>query len=141
NWVFAGYGVPRVCARHGEPAVGVKTLFRSRTPGWAYALLALGVLPFLIAVHATRKSMLAPSWPFCARCKALRTRNLVLGWSGIAVGIALSCAMGAVANADFEGLEGARAARFPTSTACPHRPTTAFQMRAEPFMASHPLVN
>ncbi len=21
NWVFAGYGVPHVCSRHGEPAV------------------------------------------------------------------------------------------------------------------------
>jgi hypothetical protein len=105
DWVLAGYGVPRVCARHGEPAAGVKTVFRSRTPGWAYALLPLGVVPYFIAVHATGKTMLAPAWPFCVRCKALRTRNLVLGLSGIAVGIVLFCVTGAVANADFEGAE------------------------------------
>lgn len=101
QWVFAGYAVPQVCARHGEPAAGVKTRFRSRTPGWAYALLALGVVPYLIAVAATRTTIVAPSWPFCAQCKALRTRNLILGLSGIVVGIALFCAMGAVAGADF----------------------------------------
>ena len=77
DWVLAGYGVPQVCARHGQPAAGVKTQFRSRTPGWAYALLALGVVPYLVAFYATRKTIFAPSWPFCAQCKALRTRNLI----------------------------------------------------------------
>jgi hypothetical protein len=103
DWVLAGHGVPQVCARHGEPAAGVKTQFRTRTPGWAYALIVLGVVPYFIAVYATRKTIFAPSWPFCAQCKALRTRNLVLGLSGMAVGIALFCAMGAVASADFVG--------------------------------------
>jgi len=105
DWVYAGYGVPRVCARHGEPAAGVNTVFRSRTPGWAYLLLALGVLPYVIAVYATRKTILAPSWPFCARCKALRTGNLVRGLAGIAAGVVLFCVMGAVASADFAGAE------------------------------------
>jgi len=66
----------------------------------AYALLALGVVPYLIALAATRKTILAPSWPFCARCRALRTRNRIIGLSGIALGIALFCALAAVTNAD-----------------------------------------
>lgn len=105
DWALAGYGVPRVCARHGEPGVGTRTVFQSRTPGWAYVLLPLGLLPYFIAVHATRRTILAPAWPFCARCKALRVRNRVAGVAWIALGVALFCATGAVANAAFEGAE------------------------------------
>ena len=95
--------MPHVCARHGEPASGAKTRFRSRTPGWAYARLALGVVPYLIAFYATRKTSLAPAWPFCGQCKALRTRNRIVGLSGMAVGIAAFCSMAGVTNADFSG--------------------------------------
>jgi hypothetical protein len=90
NWVFAGYGVPPVCTRHGEPAVrGVRTRLQSRAPGWVYALLLLGCLPYLIAVHATRRTVLAQAWPFCARCAALRLRLQVIGALGVGGAIVL----------------------------------------------------
>ena len=50
-WVSSGHGLPPVCSRHGEPAAdGVAISVPSRPPGWAYALLVVGLLPFVIAV-------------------------------------------------------------------------------------------
>ncbi len=90
NWVAAGYAVPQVCARHGEPAAeGVRTRFQSRPPSWSYVLLILGALPFLIVAYSVRKTVYAPSWPFCAQCKALRTRLLVIGCVTLVAGAAL----------------------------------------------------
>jgi hypothetical protein len=72
----------------------------------------LGVCParvgrgaYLIAVYATRKTILASAWPFCGQCEALRIRNRILGLSGIAVGIGAFCSMAAVTNADFPGAQ------------------------------------
>ena len=107
SWVAAGYGVPQVCSRHGELAVeGAKTRIHSKPPGWAYILLALGALAFLIAVYSTRKTVVSPSWPFCDRCKVLRTRLLVAGVLGIAAGVILFCGGISFAMAVGEGAVG-----------------------------------
>jgi hypothetical protein len=100
SWVAAGYGVPGCCTRHGEPATQPRaTALISRPPGWTYALLLAGALPFLIAVMVLRKTVTSPAWPFCARCVALRKTLLLrgLGTLGLAaavfvLGIALASA-------------------------------------------------
>ncbi len=99
NLVGAGYLVPPVCSRHGEPAVKfAKTRMQSRPPSWAYALLIFGALPYLIAVTASRKTVIAPEWPFCAQCNTLRVRRLVIGLVVVAVGAALPFISAAAAS-------------------------------------------
>jgi hypothetical protein len=99
NRVGAGQGLPPVCSRHGEPAVEfVRTRLQSRPPGWAYALLLLGALPYIIAVNATRKVVVAPFWPFCAQCKTFRVRRLIIGLLVMAAGVCLIFIGGAVAS-------------------------------------------
>ncbi|GGM62978.1 hypothetical protein ACFFX1_42610 [Dactylosporangium sucinum] len=77
--VAAGH-LPPVCARHGEQATAMKkvNLF-SKPPAWAAVLIIAGVLPYLIVVMALRKTVKAPAWPWCAKCTAQRTRNLLIG--------------------------------------------------------------
>ncbi|HEV7825954.1 MAG TPA: hypothetical protein VGP02_13720 [Mycobacteriales bacterium] len=88
SWVAAGYGVPGCCVRHGEPGTHPrKTRLISRPPGWTYALLLAGALPFFVAVMALRKEVTSPAWPFCARCVALR-KTLLSSGLGI-LGLAL----------------------------------------------------
>lgn len=103
NWVAAGYGVPQVCSRHGEPAVREPVGLQSRPPGWSYGLLLLGALPFLIVLLATRKTVAAPSWPFCARCKALRIRLLVIGPLAAVGGCAVTVVGAGVAGGHGQG--------------------------------------
>jgi hypothetical protein len=80
GWAAAGYGLPDVCVRHGEPAVERrKVSFSSRPPAWSYFLILVGVLLFVIVALAMRKTVVAPAWPFCARCKELRSRRLKTG--------------------------------------------------------------
>src|SRR5262245_60383366 len=85
NRAVTGYGVPQVCSRHGEPGVQpVETRLQSWPPRWTYAVLLLVAVPHfflprsawayllflvgwlvcIIAVNATRKTVLA-LWPFC----------------------------------------------------------------------------
>src|SRR5690349_25152485 len=72
--------MPDVCARHGEPAVERrKVSFSTRPPAWSYVLILVGVLRFLIVAFAMRKTVVVPSWPFCARCRELRSRRLKTG--------------------------------------------------------------
>lgn len=76
----SGAGVPAICSRHGEQAALHKPVrFLSKPPGWAYALLLLGALPFLIAVLILRKEVRATSWPFCAKCQQLHKQRTLLG--------------------------------------------------------------
>ena len=78
--VAAGAGLPRVCARHGEPATRHRrVLFRSATPWWVYLLLPLGLLPFAIVAVVLQKQVKAPAWPLCPRCGRLRGRRAVAG--------------------------------------------------------------
>ncbi|GID92953.1 hypothetical protein ACFQFC_34805 [Amorphoplanes digitatis] len=79
--VTSGAGVPGVCSRHGEPAVLRKRVrFISKPPGWTYALLLCGALPFLIAVMVLRKEVKAEAWPFCAQCRQLHKQRTLIGW-------------------------------------------------------------
>jgi hypothetical protein len=104
GWAAAGYGVPDVCARHGEPAVQRrKVSFSTRPPGWSYVLILVGVLLFVIVAVAMRKTVVAPAWPFCARCTELRSRRLKtgLGLLGAAVVVLIgSIAAAAVVTSD-----------------------------------------
>jgi hypothetical protein len=86
----AGGQVPPVCARHGQPAVMTRKLrLISKPPTWAAFLIILGALPYLIAVLATRKTVNAPQWPFCDRCKSERTRTLGIGVGVVGLGFLL----------------------------------------------------
>ena len=104
GWVATGQGVPDVCARHGEPAVERrKVSISSRPPGWSYFLIFVGVLLFVIVTLVLRKTVVAPNWPFCERCKELRSRwiRTGLGLLGGAVAVLVgSTAIGVAAIND-----------------------------------------
>ena len=96
NWVAAGHGVPDVCSRHGEPAVDRRRVrFISRPPQWAYILIIFGAIVFVIVAAAMRKTVWAPAWPFCARCREYRKRMAGIGL-GI-VGLAVVMFIGSIA--------------------------------------------
>ncbi len=88
TFVSTNWGTPTVCARHGEPTAESKQMqFSSPPPGWTYALLLLGVLPFVIAVVVLRKTVGAPAWPFCAHCVQGRKKRLTIGLGTVAAGV------------------------------------------------------
>ncbi|WP_030440610.1 hypothetical protein [Actinoplanes subtropicus] len=88
QFVATGWGTPTVCARHGEPAVEQKRVtFISRNPGWSYLLLLAALLVFVIVTAAIRKSVVAPAWPFCARCKQERKQGVIMGLGILAAGV------------------------------------------------------
>ena len=88
QFVATGWGTPTVCTRHGEPAVERKRVnFVSRTPGWAYVLLLVGVIVFIIVASAIRKTVATAAWPFCAKCNAERKRGLTIGLSILAAAV------------------------------------------------------
>jgi hypothetical protein len=92
--VAAGRHVPDVCVRHGEPAVARPTVTLISKPApWTYLLILFGVLPWVIVVTMTRKTIVAPAWPWCARCAAERKRALTLGLGGLLVSVALVCVL------------------------------------------------
>jgi hypothetical protein len=79
-WVSAGYGVPDVCARHGEPSIERRPVkIRSSAPAWTYILILFGLVAFFIAVVAVRKTVMSPAWPFCTRCEQLRSQRIRIG--------------------------------------------------------------
>jgi hypothetical protein len=83
--VTSGEGVPRVCVRHGEDQTATrKVVFRSRTPGWVYPLVLLGVLTVVIVAAAVQKRVTARSWPLCDRCRATGRKRVLVGL-GLAV--------------------------------------------------------
>ncbi|MBU2666964.1 hypothetical protein KOI35_25975 [Actinoplanes bogorensis] len=102
NFVSSGWGIPTVCAKHGEPAVPAasqkKVQFISKPPAWSYALILLGALPFLIVVLVTRKTVVASAWPFCAQCDAARKRGLFITLGLVAAAIVAFLLIGAVSD-------------------------------------------
>jgi hypothetical protein len=81
GWIASGW-VPTACTAHQRPArVARKVSFISRTSGWVYLALLAGLLPFLIIVYATRRTVVALAWPLCDECVAHRRR-----WLGVMVG-------------------------------------------------------
>ncbi|MGX6607308.1 hypothetical protein ACWKSP_35055 [Micromonosporaceae bacterium Da 78-11] len=87
NFVSAGWGTPTVCARHGEPAV-VRERIRLVSPvsGW---LFLLSPLIYYIVVAATRKTVWAPQWPLCVRCKKEQLTYSAAGGAVLLVGLGL----------------------------------------------------
>lgn len=73
--------------------------FSSRAPGWSYLLILVGILLFVIVAIAMRKTVVAPRWPFCARCQELRSRRRKTGLGllgGAVAALIASFAMAAV---------------------------------------------
>jgi hypothetical protein len=100
--VAAGAGLPRVCARHGEPATRHRrVLFRSATPWWVYLLLPLGLLPFAIVAVVLQKQVKTPQWPFCPRCGRLRGRRAVAGLGFCMLAVAAVVALAGVVPAEY----------------------------------------
>lgn len=86
--VATGNGMPSCCAKHGQPAtLGQKLALMSRPPGWTYALIFFGALPFVLVTMAMRKTVTAPAWPFCAECAAARKKQLTVGLSIVAAAV------------------------------------------------------
>jgi hypothetical protein len=80
-----GSGVPAVCSRHGEPASLHKPVkFWSKPPSWAYLLILLGALPFVIVSLVLRKEVQATAWPFCPRCASQHKNRMIIGFSMMA---------------------------------------------------------
>jgi len=103
--VAAGH-LPQVCAKHGQPATGTKSVkIISKPPAWAAVLIIVGVLPYLIVVMLLRKTVPAPAWPWCEQCTAERKTRLSVGFGVLALGLLLFA--GAVAlNNDTSALLG-----------------------------------
>lgn len=88
HWARAGYGVPKVCVRHGEPeVVRPKVKFRSPRPDWLYVLLLFGVLPFFLLSMVLQQAITVAGWPFCEQCRAMRRQRLALGIGLTAAGL------------------------------------------------------
>jgi len=95
HWAQAGYGVPKLCARHGQPEVKrAKVTFVSQRPGWVYVLLLLGILPFFLATLILQRRVTVNGWPFCRLCESLRRQRLAIG-----IGLTTAGVAGWVANA------------------------------------------
>jgi hypothetical protein len=96
-------GLPAVCTRHGEPAARrTRTTFQSSPPPWAFILLVVGVLPFLIVTTAMRKQLVCAAWPFCARCvSSIRT----LRW--VSLGLILGAVAAVVGGIALAGTDNA----------------------------------
>ncbi len=87
NFVAAGWGIPTVCARHGEPAVErTKVRFVSHTSRW---LILIGVIVYVVVMAVTRKTVVSPAWPFCARCKKEEVTRTLIGWASLIAGVLL----------------------------------------------------
>jgi hypothetical protein len=86
--VATGNGMPACCTKHGQLRTLAKKLqLISRPPGWSYALLLLGALPFLIVTMIMRKTVTAPAWPFCDDCVSARKKGVGIGLGVIALGL------------------------------------------------------
>jgi hypothetical protein len=82
--------LPHICPRHGEQPIEMKKVrLVSKPPPWTAVLILLGGIVYLIVVMVLRKTVQAPAWPWCAQCKAARTRNLGIGLGVAALGILL----------------------------------------------------
>jgi hypothetical protein len=98
--VAAGH-LPPLCPRHGEQPIEMKKLrLFSKPPPWAAVLILLGVIVYLIVVLVMRKKVEAPAWPWCAQCKAQRSRNLGIGLGVLGVGLLLFVGGAAMGSSD-----------------------------------------
>ena len=89
-WLDNGNPLPTHCALHGEPATASRKLkILTPAPTWMFALIIVGVLPFLLANHFLRKHVTATAWPFCAHCKRERLIRLAKGLGLFAAGVVL----------------------------------------------------
>ncbi|MEU7868652.1 hypothetical protein [Dactylosporangium sp. NPDC049140] len=96
--VAAGH-LPHVCPRHGEPAIEMKRMrLVSKPPPWAAVLIILGGIVYAIVVMVLRKTVQAAAFPWCAQCKAARSRNLGIGFGVLALGLLLI--VGGIATID-----------------------------------------
>ncbi|WP_432828928.1 hypothetical protein [Dactylosporangium sp. CA-092794] len=87
--VAAGH-LPPVCPRHGEAPIESKRIkLISKPPSWAPVLILVGVITYAIVVAVMRKKVDAPAWPWCAQCKAQRSRLLGIGWGLVGLGALL----------------------------------------------------
>src|SRR4051812_38274526 len=79
-WITASGWSPSVCARHGRPPQSRTTVrFISKAPGWAFPLILLGAIVYLIVLSIVRKTVVASNWPYCEQCRALRRQRLLTG--------------------------------------------------------------
>lgn len=91
--------LPHVCPRHGEQPIEMKRLrLISKPPPWAPFLIILGGIVYVIVVSALRKKVEAPAWPWCAQCKAQRSRNIGIGLGVLGAGILLLVIGGALGS-------------------------------------------
>jgi hypothetical protein len=98
--VAAGH-LPHVCPRHGEPAIEMKKLkLISKPAPWTPILILLAVIVYLIVVMAMRKTVQAPAWPWCAQCKASRSKMLGIGWGLVGLGVLMFVIGAATADSD-----------------------------------------
>lgn len=89
-WVQSGSPLPACCALHGEAATSTRKLtIQTPAPNWLFALLIVGVVPFLVANHFARKRIGAGAWPFCGRCRRERLVRLGRGLAVFGAGCVL----------------------------------------------------
>jgi len=99
-WITGGVWSPNVCARHGRPPQSRTTArFISKAPGWAFPLILLGAIVYLIVVSIVRKTVIAANWPYCELCRSVRRQRLFAGF-GLLVGGLLLFFVGAGVAAD-----------------------------------------
>lgn len=78
---------PTVCAPHHRSGRTQRISFQSRTPGWVWVTLLIGVLWALIIAAVLRKTVVAPAWPVCDQCRKERRQNLLGVWLSLAAWI------------------------------------------------------
>lgn len=110
SWlVTSGLGLPPVCAPHGAPGpFGAKARIESKPPAWAYLLLLLGAVPYIIVATVVTKRVQAPLWPVCPQCtKQQQTLKLVGALALLMIPglcVVLSILPASVADSDVVGL-------------------------------------
>ena len=81
--ILAGFA-PERCVPHGLSGGTAQITFASKTPPWVYVTLIIGLIwPFVIAA-LIRKTVIAPAWPVCQKCRDERRQNLI--WMWVAIG-------------------------------------------------------
>ncbi len=74
---------PARCAPHGLAGSPAKVTFRSRTPGWVYLTVFVGLIWPLIIGSMMGKTVIARAWPVCQECKSTLTRARI--YAGLAL--------------------------------------------------------
>ncbi|MFB9409591.1 hypothetical protein [Dactylosporangium matsuzakiense] len=96
--------LPQVCPRHGEPAIEMKPMrLISKPPAWTPILILAAVIVYAIVVSILRKTVQAAGWPWCAQCKAARSRLLSIGLGVLGLGLLLLIGGFALVNSNDAG--------------------------------------